>query len=117
MLGTGAVNSGEGLPAAEEVKASQVTFKQEQLPSIDFEQKRRSAEIGSQVRNQTKSKSFDSGEAMSNINYLLKPKGIEVYSQSVGTSADNGTPKGGNVAALRVSKRLSDIAELRKDQH
>lgn len=61
---------------------------------------RRSVEIqkfrlkkgASDSRKQNQSKSVDSAGGVSNLHDMLKPKGIEVYSQSIGTS-EVGTPK------------------------
>lgn len=110
-----APNSREVMMQDEMIKDSQVTFKAQELRrSIEFGP-RNSNEIVSQNRNTKQSKSIDSHEAISTVHYMLKPKGIEVLSQSINTSPDRSTPKISNVNMFMVGKRLSEIAENKRD--
>ena len=80
-------------------RESQVITHAEQEPrrSVEVQQVRRgTAEtVVSALRAQNKSKSIDSHQTggVSNVHDILRPKGIEVFSQSLVATSDHETPK------------------------
>ena len=73
---------------------SAVTFENNERRSVEIKKLTPSGNNSTNIRTKTQSKSIDSATATSNLQeVMLKPKGIEVHSMSMGgTSSNVGTP-------------------------
>ena len=76
------------------LNVSSVTFEDNTRRSVEIKNLRQNNNANcSEIRAKTQSKSIDSAGNVSNLHdIMMKPKGIEVHSMSMGTSSNVGTP-------------------------